>query len=129
MDRYWIGKGSAELTEIGLEMNWHAIGTGFYIGTGNRLAQDWEFIDVGLTSDWGWIDTKFASDWHWIDVRLVLDRHWIGTGLAALTSEWYHICNGLATKWRPGDEDWQPIGAGLVQDWCWIGAGLARDGH
>ena len=87
MDRYWIGKGSAELTEIGLEMNWHAIGTGFYIGTGNRLAQDWEFIDVGLTSDWGWIDTKFASDWHWIDVRLVLDRHWIGTGLAL---DWLH---------------------------------------
>ena len=87
MDRYWIGKGSAELTEIGLEMNWHAIGTGFYIGTGNRLAQDWEFIDVGLTSDWGWIDTKFALDWHWS-----------GTGLAALTSEWYYICNGLAMK-------------------------------
>ena len=63
--------------------DWLQIGNGLTL----ELETDWEFIDVGLTSDWGWIDTKFALDWHWS-----------GTGLAALTSEWYYICNGLAMK-------------------------------
>ena len=80
-------------------MDWHPIGDGLTLELENRLAQDWKCIDVGLTSDWGWIDTKFASDWHWTDVRLVLDRQWIGTGMAALTSEWYYICNGLDWQW------------------------------
>ena len=82
------------MTEIGLGMNWHAIGTVLT----SKLETDWHRIGNSLTLDWGWIVLKFASDWHWIDVRLVLDRHWIGTGLAALTSEWYYICNGLAMK-------------------------------
>ena len=51
-DRYRIGKGSAELTDIGLEMDWHLIGMGLTL----ELETDWHRIGNALTCDWHAID-------------------------------------------------------------------------
>ena len=67
-DRYRIGKGSAESTDIGLEMDWHPIGVGLTL----ELELDWHRIGNALTCVWhtiyiirlASIGTGYASDWH-----------------------------------------------------------------
>ena len=76
MDRHSIGKGSAELADIRLAMDWHSIGYG--------LEVDWQSIDTltGLS-----IDIGLAMNWLSIGIRLATDWHRIGLGL--------NICIGI----------------------------------
>ena len=74
MDWKWIGDE--------LALDWHQIGKGSAQLADIGLATDWQWIGTGLTMDWQWIGT----DWHWIGNRRAVglspDWHRIGVCIA-----------------------------------------------
>ena len=71
------------LIDIGSAIEWHTIGTGLgWIG--NRLAHNWQLIDV-IRLDRDGIGTELSRSRHWIDVGFEMD---------------WQIDNGLAMDWR-----------------------------